>query len=169
MPEVVQRLSKQRSVEVNLFCLNGFDMNHIIYSCEEKNDRHMLCQERHEISLTGPVLLVNCHDVTGRIFDQWISRQTVMKSPLKWHNQPGEKKRTFRKSILTLTTVYEAFTSFNWLLSCQILHGCNANQNGVETKKSSQEKFNDQSTNVQSVLFDSSNAAVTFAPFAILG
>ena len=48
MHEVVQRLSKQRSVEVNLFCLNGFDMNHIIYSCAEKNDRHMLCQERHE-------------------------------------------------------------------------------------------------------------------------
>ena len=55
----------------------------------------MLCRARREISLT--VLLVNCHDVTGRIFDRWISRQTCMKRPLKWHNQRG-KKRTFRES-----------------------------------------------------------------------
>ena len=48
----------------------------------------MLCQELREISLT--VLLVNCHDVTGRIFDRRISRQTGMKSPLKWQNQPGK-------------------------------------------------------------------------------
>ena len=45
----------------------------------EKNDWHMLCRERREISLT--VLLVNCHDVKVRIFDQWISRQTGIKSP----------------------------------------------------------------------------------------
>ena len=55
----------------------------------------MLCREQGEISLT--VLLGNCHDVTGRIFDRWISRQTGMKSPLKWHNQPGQKM-TFSKS-----------------------------------------------------------------------
>ena len=48
----------------------------------------MLCQERREMSLT--VLLVNCHDVTGRIL-----RQTGMKSPLKWHNQPGKKIKDF--------------------------------------------------------------------------
>ena len=50
----------------------------------------MLCRGRCEISFT--VLLVNYHDVTGRIFDPGISRQTGMKSPLKWHNQPGRKK-----------------------------------------------------------------------------
>ena len=54
-----------------------------------KNNLHVLCRGQREITLT--VLLVNCHDVTGRIFDPWISRQTGMKSPLKWHNQPGRK------------------------------------------------------------------------------
>ena len=49
----------------------------------------MLCWERREISLT--VLLVNYHDVTSRIFQQKILRQTGMKSPLKWHNQPRKK------------------------------------------------------------------------------
>ena len=56
----------------------------------------MLCRERREISLT--FLLVSCHVVTGRILDLWILRQTGMKSPLNWHNQPGKKYRTFRKS-----------------------------------------------------------------------
>ena len=54
-----------------------------------KNNLHVLCRGQREITLN--VLLVNCHDVTGRIFDPWISRQTGMKSPLKWHNQPGRK------------------------------------------------------------------------------
>ena len=49
----------------------------------------MLCPKRREISLT--VLLVNCHDVTGRIFDRKILRQTGMKSPLKGHNETGRK------------------------------------------------------------------------------
>ena len=40
----------------------------------EKNDWHILCWERREMSLI--VLLVNCHDVTEF---------------LKWHNQPGKK------------------------------------------------------------------------------
>ena len=54
----------------------------------------MLCWERREISLT--VLLVNYHDVTSRIFQQKILRQTGMKSPLKWHNQPGKNKRVLK-------------------------------------------------------------------------
>ena len=49
----------------------------------------MLCRERREISPT--VLLVNYHDVINKIFQQRILRQTGMKSPLKWHNQPGKK------------------------------------------------------------------------------
>ena len=53
----------------------------------------MPCRERSEMSLT--VLLVNCHDVTGRTFDRRISHETGMKSPLKWHNQPGEKIKDF--------------------------------------------------------------------------
>ena len=28
-----------------------------------------------------------------------------MKSPLKWHNQPGRKKRTFRKSTFTVSVI----------------------------------------------------------------
>ena len=31
-------------------------------------------------------------DVTGRIFDRLIWRQTGMKSPFKWHKQPDKKK-----------------------------------------------------------------------------
>ena len=32
-------------------------------------------------------------DDTGRIFDRLIWRQTGMKSPFKWHNQPDKKKK----------------------------------------------------------------------------
>ena len=49
------------------------------------------------MSLT--VLLVNCHDVTGWIFDRWISLQTGMKSPLKWHNQPEKKNKELLESL----------------------------------------------------------------------
>ena len=49
-------------------------------------------RERREISLT--VLLVSCHDFSRRIFDRWISPQTGMKRPLKWHNQPGKDKQS---------------------------------------------------------------------------
>ena len=56
----------------------------------------MLCRERREISLT--VILVNYHDVTSRIFPQRILRQRGMKSPLKWHNQPGKEQTSFKKS-----------------------------------------------------------------------
>ena len=49
----------------------------------------MLCRKRFEISLS--VLLNNCHDVTGRISHRWITRQTDMKSPLKWNNQLEKK------------------------------------------------------------------------------
>ena len=37
----------------------------------------MLCREQREISLT--VLLLNCHDVTGRIFDRRISRLILLR------------------------------------------------------------------------------------------
>ena len=46
--------------------------------------------EQSKISLT--VVLLNSHDVAGRIFDRWISRQASIKSPLKWHNQPVKCK-----------------------------------------------------------------------------
>ena len=68
MHEVAQRPSERRSLEVNLFRLNGFK-SHYKFTREK--------------SLT--VLLVTCHDVTDRIFDPSISRQTGMK---RWHNQP---------------------------------------------------------------------------------
>ena len=91
MHEVVQRPSERWSVEVDLFRLNGF-VSYYKFT-REKNDWHTLCRERREMLLT--VLLVNCHDVTGGIFDRWISRQTGMKSSLKWHNQPRKKIKDF--------------------------------------------------------------------------
>ena len=84
MHEVVQRPSARWSLEVDLFRLNGFQSYYKF--AREKNDWHMLSRERCEISLT--VLLANCHEVTGWIFDRWISRQASMERPLKWHNQP---------------------------------------------------------------------------------
>ena len=50
------------------------------------------CRDWHQTSIT--LLLVNCHDVTGRIFEQWILCKTGMKSPLKWHsyNQRSQLK-----------------------------------------------------------------------------
>ena len=70
------------------FRLNGFEIYYKL--TRGKNDWHKLCRELHEISLT--VLLVNCHDVTDRILERRISRQTGMKSPLKWPNQPEKRK-----------------------------------------------------------------------------
>ena len=52
------------------------------------------CGDWHQISIT--LLLVNCHDVTGGIFEWWILRKTGMKSPLKWHNQPGKNRVMLR-------------------------------------------------------------------------
>ena len=57
-------------------CFARMDLNQIINSRGKKNDWHMLCRERREISCT--VLLVIYHNVTGRILDRWISRQTAM-------------------------------------------------------------------------------------------
>ena len=59
--------SDQASDNVSrLTCFTLMDFNHIS-SCGKKVVDIMLCQEGREISLT--VLLVNCHDVTDRIFD----------------------------------------------------------------------------------------------------
>ena len=65
MHEFAQR-PNERGLEVDLFRLNGFESYYKF--TREKNDRHMLCRERRQISPT--VLLVNCHDVTGGIFDR---------------------------------------------------------------------------------------------------
>ena len=64
--KVAVRLNEQQSLEVDLFHLNGIESYYKFM--QEKNDQHMLCREWREISLT--VLLVNCHDVTGRIFNR---------------------------------------------------------------------------------------------------
>ena len=66
------------------------------------------------------VLLVNCHDVTGRIFDRWTSRQTGMKVTLKWHNQPG-KKRTFYKVLMEKRTEgRKVKTTHNTCRDCRV-------------------------------------------------
>ena len=57
--------AERQSLAVDLFRLNGFESYKFT---REKNDSHRQCRERREISLT--VLLVDCHDVTGRIFDR---------------------------------------------------------------------------------------------------
>ena len=74
----------------------------------------MLCRERRETSLT--VLLVNCHDFTGRIFDPSISRQTGMKSPLKWNNQAGKKSTGLLESLHVI--LFVCFSA----LECCYLH-----------------------------------------------
>ena len=83
-------LAQRPSLEVHLFRLNRFESYYKF--TRGKNDWHMLCRERREISLT--VLLVNqCHDVTGRSFDRWISRQTGVKSPFNGiTNQEAKNK-----------------------------------------------------------------------------
>ena len=87
----VQTPSNQESDEVSRStCFTWMDLNRIINS-RGKNDWHMLCWERREISLTVP-LVHDYHDLDGRIFDRWILRQKGMKNPLKWHNQPGKKR-----------------------------------------------------------------------------
>ena len=57
-------------------------------------DMIMLCQEWCQIS-EGYIMLnpslVNCHDLTSGHFPLVNLHQTDMKSPLKWHNQPGKK------------------------------------------------------------------------------
>ena len=69
-------------------CFAWMDLSHIYNFMPGKKNWHMVCWERGEISLT--VLLVNCHDLTGWIFDRWISRQTGTKSPFKC--EPTRKK-----------------------------------------------------------------------------
>ena len=61
------------------------------------------------ISLT--VLLVNCHDVTSRIFDQLILGQTGMKSPFKWHNHLGNNTKGLLECLLAFMIVMRAFCS----------------------------------------------------------
>ena len=91
LQEIAQRPSELRSLEVDFFGLNGFQSYYQFR--REKNDWHMLGRERREISL--PFLLVNCHDVTGRIFERWFSHQ-----PEKNNN-----KRIFSKSKKSIVSV----------------------------------------------------------------
>ena len=63
----------------------------------------MLCRERREISLT--VLLVNYHDVTGRISTCEFCAKPGMKSPLEWHKQPGKNTRLLESLETTMMEV----------------------------------------------------------------
>ena len=68
----VKCLSRSKILlQVDLSCSTCFawiDLNHIINSRRKKNDWHIPCRDRREISLTVP--LVNCHDVASGIFDR---------------------------------------------------------------------------------------------------
>ena len=65
------------------------------------------------ISLT--VLLVNCYDVTDRIFDWWISRQTGMKSSFQWHNHLLRKKTIgLLDSLLASMVVMRVSCAIYW-------------------------------------------------------
>ena len=93
--QCMRSCSKLASNKVDLFGMNGFEWYY--KPMREKKLIGKLCRERREISLL--VLLVNCNDVSGRIFDWRISRQTGMRSPLKWHNQPGKKNKGLSESL----------------------------------------------------------------------
>ena len=74
------------------------DLNHVIYLRGKKANTGVFLEVlrlRHADTLS--LLLVNCHDVTAAIFDRG-------KSPLKWHNQPGQKLKDLRKSKVQTTT-----------------------------------------------------------------
>ena len=99
--------------------LTTMDLDHIINSRGEKIDWHMLCWELCEISLT--VLLVNCHDVTSRIFDQWISRQTTRKKNNKGLLESLRPSLRQRRNLTSVCTVCEAAP----LVLLQIPNGLN--------------------------------------------
>ena len=78
-------------------CFAWMDLNHIRNSPGKKNDWHMMCREQREISLT--VLLVNCHDVTGRIFRQVNFAPNRYEKSFKMAWPTRKKIKDFRKSI----------------------------------------------------------------------
>ena len=91
-------------------CFARKDLNHI----------YKFTRKKKWLTYAVTVLLVNCHDVTGRIFDRWTSRQTGMKVPLKWHNQPG-KKRTFYKVLMEKRTEgRKVKTTHNTCRDCRV-------------------------------------------------
>ena len=96
--------AQRPSLEVDLFRLHGFESYYKF--TRGKNDWHMLCRERREISRT--VLLVNqCHDVTGRSFDRWISRQTGVKSPFNGITNQEAKNKGLLESLTFLLVSQE--------------------------------------------------------------
>ena len=88
---------------VDLFRPNGFEAYYKFtrektkYGCIPRASQVMSCW--YPQSPIGPLSWRHHFN-----FDQWISRQTGMKSPLKWHNQPGQKLKDFRKSKVQTTT-----------------------------------------------------------------
>jgi len=120
MHEVARQPSARWSLEIDLFCPNGFEWHYKF--TREKNNWHMLCRERRKISRT--VLLVNCHDVTGRFFDRGISPKTGRKGPLKWHDQPGKNGRlleslTIREQYILMREVAQQ-PSARWSLEVDL-------------------------------------------------
>ena len=116
--EVTQPLSEWWSLKVDsLFLPEWFELYYKL-TLEKKWLTYTVCcvgSGVNNLSLT--VLLVNCQNVTSRIFDRWISRQTGMKSPLQWHNHPGKKIKDFLiESLMTLQNVH-CFVGL-WVLQC---------------------------------------------------
>ena len=99
MHEVAQRPSERESLEVDLLPLNGFDSN--FKFTREDNDWQIVSGVASNIV---HCLLVNYHDVTGRTYDGWISRQISYEN-LKWHNQPGEKNKGLLESLRSHGTI----------------------------------------------------------------
>ena len=97
-------------------CFAWMDLNHHMID--------MLYRERREISLT--VLLVNCHDVTGRIFDLWISRQTGMKSLKNGINNQEKNKGLLESLRPNLTNEMGTFLAYGSVpyISLQLCHEC---------------------------------------------
>ena len=75
------RQSERRSREVDLFRLSGFESYYKINSRGKKTNTGVfleLLRLRHAKTLS--LLLVNCHNVTGEIFNQWIRANRYEKS-----------------------------------------------------------------------------------------
>ena len=95
-------------------CFPWMDLNYIINS-HGKKVIDILCSVRSGVKIISlTVLLVNCY-VTDRIFDRWISRQTGMKSPFRWHNHLlGKKTKGLLDSLLASMVVMWVSCAIYW-------------------------------------------------------
>ena len=101
------------SLEVDLFRLNEFESHYKFTGGGEKWLTYAVSGERREISLT--VLLVNCHDIIGRIFDgEFRAKQVwnVLKKGIT--NQEKNNKNKQIKRLLESVVTQILSTEWSW-------------------------------------------------------